>query len=201
MGAWALIRALPVRLACGPEHGMRSDEELMVAYVAGDAGAFEALFRRYDGLVRGYLRRGYTREEDVEDLAQQVFLQLHRARRDYRPDRPLRPWLMTIARNLKRDHLRRERRRPPLAPLVNQPVASGAPGTDPAALREALAEALRRLPGSLRRIVEARWCEHLSHMEISRRFGISRSAAKVRAHRAYRALRRILLESGYTEGM
>jgi RNA polymerase sigma-70 factor (ECF subfamily) len=179
---------------------MRSDEELMAAYTAGDGAAFDELFRRYVGLLRGYLRRGYLGEVDVQDLVQQVFLQLHRARRDYRPDRPLRPWLMTIARNVKRDYLRRERRRPPLAALLGDETAGGERGADRLALREALDEALARLPGSLRRVVEAYWFEELSHAEIARRFGISRSAAKVRAHRAYRALRGILAELGYEGG-
>lgn len=171
----------------------------MLAYVAGDDVAFEELFRRYHDLVRGHMRRGYLSEADVEDLTQQVFLQLHRARRDYRPDRPLRPWLMTIARNVKRDHLRREMRRPQPAELLDQHVGRPEPGVDRVALREALDEALRLLPASLRRILEAYWVEHLSHAEIARRHGISRAAAKVRVHRAYRALRRRLAEYGYGE--
>lgn len=178
---------------------MRSDEELMVAYVAGDGAAFDELFRRYAGLLRGYLRRGYLGDADTQDLTQQVFLQLHRARRDYRPDRPLRPWLMTIARNVKRDFLRREGRRPSLSALLGDETARGDRAADRVALREALDEALGQLPGSLRRVVEAFWFEDLSHAEIARRFGISRSAAKVRAHRAYRALRRILHGLGYGE--
>jgi len=170
----------------------------MLAYVAGDGAAFEELFRRSVGLVRGYLRRGYLAAADLDDLTQQVFLHLHRARRDYRPGHPLRPWLMTIARNVKRDHIRRERRRPPRATAtLEEVVGPASPQEDRVALREALAEAMHGLPGSLRRIVEAFWMEHLPHAEIARRFGISRSAAKVRIHRAYRALRQILGEQGY----
>lgn len=168
----------------------------MLAYVAGDDVAFEELFRRYHALVRGHMRRGYLGEADVEDLTQQTFLQLHRARRDYRSDRPLRPWLMTIARNVKRDHLRRERRRSPASELSDQDMGRGEPGFERVALREALGDALGRLPGSLRKILEAHWVEHLSHAEIARRYGISRAAAKVRIHRAYRALRLHLKDYG-----
>jgi len=171
----------------------------MLAYASGDGAAFDELFRRYHALVGRYMRRGYFTEADAQDLTQQVFLQLHRARRDYRPGMQLRPWLMTIARNLKRDHIRRERRRPRFTALPDEPVGAAERDEDRGALREALGNALRRLPGSLRRVVEARWFEHLSHVEISRRLGISESAAKVRMHRAYRALRRILDESGHTD--
>jgi len=169
----------------------------MRAYVAGDEAAFEELFRRSFDLVRGYMRRGYISEADVQDLIQQTFLQFHRARQDYRPDKPLRPWLMTIARNVKRDHLRRERRRPQLTALLGPHVSPGDPGVDRVALREALGEARCQLPQSLRRIFEAYWVEHLSHAEIARRHGLSRSAVKVRVHRAYRALRLSLAEYGY----
>jgi RNA polymerase sigma-70 factor (ECF subfamily) len=169
----------------------------MLAYVAGDDVAFEELFRRYHDLVRGHMRRGYLGEADVEDLTQQTFLQLHRARRDYRPDKPLRPWLMTIARNVKRDHMRRERRRPPTTELWDRDVSHGDAGFERVALREALRDALRRLPGSLRKVSEAYWVEHLSHAEIARRYRISRAAAKVRIHRAYRALRLHLTEYGH----
>lgn len=168
----------------------------MAAYVSGDGVAFEELFRRYHDLVRGHMRRGYLGEADVEDLTQQTFLQLHRARRDYRPDRPLRPWLMTIARNVKRDHLRRERRRSPITELSDRDPGHLEAGFERVALREALGNALRQLPGSLRKVLEAYWIEHLSHAEIARRYGISRAAAKVRIHRAYRALRLHLTEHG-----
>jgi len=169
----------------------------MRAYVAGDEAAFDQLYRRYHGLLRGYLRRGYLRESDVRDLIQQTFLQLHRARRDYRADMPFRPWLMTIARNVKRDHLRRERRRPEFTALLEQHAGHTDPGADRVALREALAAATRLLPESLRRVFEAYWVEHLSHAEIARRHGISPAAARVRVHRAYRALRLSLSKYGY----
>jgi DNA-directed RNA polymerase specialized sigma24 family protein len=65
----------------------RSDEQLMRAYVAGDAAAFRVIFERYAPLLlRAMLRELYVREE-ANDLVQQTFLQLHRARRDFDPGR------------------------------------------------------------------------------------------------------------------
>jgi RNA polymerase sigma-70 factor (ECF subfamily) len=168
----------------------------MADYVAGDAAAFETIFHRYHGPVRGYLRRGYLSESDIQDLCQQVFLQLHRARKDYSPDRPLRPWLMTIARNVKRDFFRRELRRRE-SRFPDPGAGGGDPRFEDLERREALEAALARLPESLGRVVKAYWFEHRSYDEISRRFRISRSAAKVRVHRAYRAMRRLLEDSGY----
>lgn len=175
---------------------MSSDEELMESYVAGDGHAFELLFGRYGTLVLRYMRRGYLNGADAEDLTQQVFLQFHRARFDYEPGRPLRPWLMTIARNVKRDFLRRLQRRP----LVIDLAPGRAPVEDMASRalesREAVRRAMAKLPPTLRIVVELHWQHRLRFAQIAQKLGISTSAAKVRAHRAYRALRKSLPEFG-----
>src|SRR5512142_912477 len=84
----------------------RSDEELMAAYVDGDQAAFRELFARHAPLLTRVVRAQLKSDEETRDLVQQVFLQLHRARRDYRKGDPLRPWLFTIAYNLCRDRWR-----------------------------------------------------------------------------------------------
>ena len=89
-----------------------SDEELMAAYVGGDRSAFAELFARYGPRLQRLMQRDMSRAEDAHDLVQQTFLQLHRARNDFRVDAKLRPWLFTIALNLKRQHFRRLGRRP-----------------------------------------------------------------------------------------
>src|SRR5262245_34419269 len=91
---------------------MKSDEELMASYVAGDEPSFRALFRRHAPVLLRTLGRDLWRPEDANDLVQQTFLQLHRGRRDYQLGRPLRPWLYTIAFNVKREYFRRTKRRP-----------------------------------------------------------------------------------------
>ena len=74
----------------------------MEAYVAGDAAAFRLIFERYAPLLmRTMLRELYVREE-ANDLVQQTFLQLHRARADFDAGQKLKPWIFTIALNLKR---------------------------------------------------------------------------------------------------
>ena len=61
--------------------------------------------------MRAMLRELYVREE-ANDLVQQTFLQLHRARVDFDPGQKLKPWVFTIAMNLKREYFRRKKRRP-----------------------------------------------------------------------------------------
>src|SRR5690349_7102953 len=90
----------------------RSDEELMAAYVAGDRAAFRELFERHSPVLLRVTRRQLPTREEANDLLQQTFLQLHRARLDFDPTQRFKPWFFRIALNLKREHFRRLRRRP-----------------------------------------------------------------------------------------
>jgi RNA polymerase sigma-70 factor, ECF subfamily len=172
---------------------MKSDEELMQSYVAGDGAAFSELFKRYGPMLARMMRRQIRHEDDALELVQQTFLQLHRARLDFEAGRRLRPWLMTIAFNLKREYFRRRRRRPE-APLEHEPPASSARG-DPV-VRAAEAERLRRaldtLPDGQKEVITLHWFEELSFPEVAEILGLTVSAVKVRAHRGYQALRRVL---------
>ncbi len=176
---------------------MKSDEELMAAYVAGDPTAFSALFERYGPMLIRIMRRQMRHDDDAHELVQQTFLQLHRARKDFQQGRKLRPWLMTIAYNLKREHFRRKQRRPE-APLEYEPPASGR--RDPLEQKDdktRLRSALDRLPENQREVIVMHWFEDLSFPEVAEILGLSVSAVKVRAHRGYKALRQAL-EEGVT---
>jgi RNA polymerase sigma-70 factor (ECF subfamily) len=171
---------------------MQTDEELMAAYVAGDQAAFAELFQRYSPLLLRSLRRQLGNEADAAELVQQTFLQLHRARHDFAPERRLRPWLMTIAFNLRREHFRRRGRRPeaalevePIAPDRGDPVERAG---EAARLRAALAT----LPAGQREVIEMHWLDELSFTEVAEITGLSLSAVKVRAHRGYKLLRQAL---------
>ncbi|HEX9384404.1 MAG TPA: sigma-70 family RNA polymerase sigma factor, partial [Gemmatimonadaceae bacterium] len=94
-----------------------SDEILMAAYQAGNQDAFGELFERYAGRVYGFLVRRLGDVATAEDLHQEAFLRLHRARDSYNPERPFRAWLFTIVHNLVNDSLRSRRRAPIAEPL------------------------------------------------------------------------------------
>jgi RNA polymerase sigma-70 factor (ECF subfamily) len=188
----------------------RSDEELMAAYVAGDAAAFRALFERYGGPLYALVRRRVRADDDARDLVQQTFLQLHRARADFRSDARLRPWLFTIAFNLVREHYRRSgrRREEVVAPELIDPLAATAgvaesPGSGaiPLAAPEQIARherlarvraALASLPDAQREVIELHWFEECPYDEIAAVVGASVEAVRVRAHRGYARLRVLL---------
>jgi len=180
---------------------MQSDEELMAAYVAGDAEAFRQLFDRLAPVLLRVLRRQLRTEEEAGDLVQQTFLQLHRARHDFRAGARLRPWLFTIAYNLKREHFRRSMRRPE-APLEldgrNEP-AVGPLGHERADAQQAVRHALEQLPEDQAEVIVLHWLEGLSFPEVAEAVGASLSAVKVRAHRGYAAMRRLLRDPGNQE--
>ena len=172
---------------------MGRDEDLMQAYVRGDRAAFRALFDHYHPILSRLLRRDIARSQDVEDVLQQTFLQLHRARKDYQPNRPLRPWLLTIAFNVKRQ-LFRSRSRKPTESIDDNTAAdiagSAAPATGPDSL--GVRQALLQLPELQRDTIVLHYFEGLSFSEVSQITGGTVSAAKVRAHRGYQRLRELL---------
>jgi RNA polymerase sigma-70 factor (ECF subfamily) len=173
---------------------MKTDEELMAAYVGGDAGAFKELFQRYaPKLERLMLRELFAREES-HDLVQQTFLQLHRARLDFDQAQRFKPWLYTIAMNLKREHFRRRRRRPEVLGDPAQEHASKAAPHEAFEAHRSLAWALARLPEDSRSVIELHWFEGLSFAEVAKCLGIGAVAAKVRAHRGYQRLKKLLGE-------
>jgi RNA polymerase sigma-70 factor (ECF subfamily) len=125
----------------------------------------------------------------AEELVQQTFLQLHRARFDFDASQRFRPWILTIALNLKREHFRQQRRRPTVE-LEDR----SAPPRDHERWEagRSVAWALERLPGDQREVIQLHWFEGLSFADVARCLGIGKVAAKVRAHRGYRRMRSLL---------
>lgn len=171
----------------------RSDEQLMLAYLAGDSAAFRIIFERYAPLLTRAMQRELYVREEATDLVQQTFLHLHRARSDFDPAQMLRPWLFTIAFNLKREHFRRTKRRPerPLDAILVEPTVP-ALGAAQFEARRTLARVLCDLPPDQREVIELHWFDGLDFPEVAQVVGATLSAVKVRAHRGYVRLRQVL---------
>jgi RNA polymerase sigma-70 factor, ECF subfamily len=178
--------------------GRLTDEELMAAYASGDRRSFAALFRRWAPRMHGFFLRVLGEPAAADDLLQITFLNVHRARRTFRPFLPLRGWLFSIAAHALQDELRR-RKRLPLAPEEQQEaVADTVAAEEPVSLdsRErawAVRAALERLPESQRAVLYLHRFEQMSFAEVARVLGTSEGAVKLRAFRAYERLRRELL--------
>lgn len=171
-----------------------TDEELMAAYINGDHAAFRTLFERYGPILLRLTRRHLRDEALAEEIVQQTFFQLHGARADFRSGSKLRPWVMTIAMNLVREHWRRKKRRKTTSLEVD---TRAAPEADfmPLEVRQRSAllhVALERLPTSQREVIELHWFQERPYAEIATIVGSSEGAVRVRAHRAYSSLKRLL---------
>jgi len=87
-----------------------SDAQLLDRYRQGDEWAFKEIVNPYKNSLYAFLRRFVSQEDIVEDVFQETFLQLYTSRDSFDEERPLRPWLFTIAANKAKDALRKMQR-------------------------------------------------------------------------------------------
>ena len=104
---------------------MRSDEQLITAYRAGDRASFAELVGRYQRELFHFLVRFLSDRAAAEDVFQETFLQIHQSAENFDTQRRFRPWLFTIAANKARDLIRANARRP-----TNPLQATISPGDD-----------------------------------------------------------------------
>jgi len=182
------------------------DVRLMLAFRAGDASAFDALFRRWSAPLLRYLERMLRDAGAAEELVQEVFLRVHRARERYEPEARLSTWLYRIATNLALNELRRPRRRAPHR-SADEPDAPAlvAASVVPEAVVDAKrmgARALRELealPEKQRAALCMSAVEGLSYAEVAEALEVSEQAVKALVHRARSALaERLRLTTGGT---
>jgi RNA polymerase sigma-70 factor (ECF subfamily) len=165
----------------------------MRRHQAGDPAAFADLHRRLGGPLRTLFRRKGLAPDRVEDLVQETFLQIHRARGSYEPSRGVKPWVYGVARNVYLMDRRTAKRRQVETMESDkgvEPAVSPCAATfhDRAWVQDAVARVSpdRRTPLILRHV----W--GYSFKEIAAALGISEGAAKVRSHRAMSDLRTLL---------
>ena len=83
---------------------------LMARYQAGDAAAFDEIYRLTADSIEAFLRQ-WTSPSAAKDLVQETYLRMLQARRSFRPELPFRPWLYSIARHVAQDARRTYARR------------------------------------------------------------------------------------------
>jgi RNA polymerase sigma-70 factor (ECF subfamily) len=171
----------------------------MAAYVAGDGRAFEQLFGRLAPRLHRFFQRSFRAEGTADDLLQTTFLKLHRARDTYKPEMRVAPWAFAIAARVRLDEFRRRKR---LAEdgdeeaLARADEARAAETRDDPGIDGDTADAVRRavdaLPESQRVVIHLSRFEGMTFAEVARVLGTTEGAVKLRAFRAYGALRQAL---------
>jgi len=179
---------------------METDLELMLRVREGDAQSFEELLRRYRVPLVSYFVRMLRDRALAEDLAQEVFLRVYRARERYQPEARFTTWLYRIATNLALNALRD---RKPEALLSEEENPDGEPRmerfVDPQpSVEQQLVEsdrqrlirqAVEALPPNQRAAVILHKYQEVDYRQIAGILKVSESAVKSLLFRAYEALR------------
>jgi RNA polymerase sigma-70 factor (ECF subfamily) len=187
-----------------------ADEALMEGFREGDASAFEELTRRHRRGLFNFLLRSVGNRARAEELLQEVFLRVIRARERYVVTAKFTTWVYTIARNISIDESRRAkfRRHRSLdaptsmrdgdGPSLHERLSADQVGTDDAAqaptIRDRVAAAVSELPVEQREVFVMRQFRGMSFRQIGEVVGASENTAKSRMRYALEKLRKELAD-------
>jgi RNA polymerase sigma-70 factor, ECF subfamily len=184
----------------------RTDVQLMLDVKGGDEQSFELLLQRYRTPLVNFLFRMVKNREQAEDLAQEVFIRVYRAREEYVPTAKFTTWLFRIATNLALNSLR-DHRHQKLEMSIDAPLTTGAEGGDERPFEVAdkhltveqelveeerkkmIRRAIEKLPEKQRAAVLLHKYQELDYGEIAKILSCSESALKSLLFRAYESLR------------
>jgi RNA polymerase sigma-70 factor (ECF subfamily) len=168
----------------------------MQRYASGDDASFEALYDSLATRLYRYIRRHVPDTHRSDDLLQECFLRIHKARGTFLVGAAVLPWAFAIARRLVLDEGRRTRRAPRIVDedesVASEPAVASAGPEHLVQAREVarrFADALARLPESQRTTFELLKEDGLTLAEAAAALGVTVTAVKLRAHRAYESLR------------
>ena len=164
--------------------------QLMERLQQGDPDACGELLDDIGPSLTHFLRRRVADPHELEDVYQEVFMAIFQARHTYEPGRPFEPWLFAIARNIAVDYSRRRWTRAHWEELVAEPPEQPAETSITAAPE--LSAALAELPPDQREAFSMLKLDGLSIEAAAAQAGVSVGALKVRAHRAYKSLKRLI---------
>ncbi len=187
-----------------PQDRTGSDEELMERYRDGDAGAFEVLYDRHKGGLFRYILRQCGNRGVAEELFQEVWMNLIRARAAYTVQARFTTYLYRLAHNRLIDHYRAQAGGVPVSfddeygPALES--IAGAHGNDPAVTADAreqaqqLLQLIAALPAAQREAFLLQQESDMNVAEIAQATGVNRETAKSRLRYAIARLRRGMRE-------
>lgn len=166
--------------------------EVVERFRHGDEDAVRQVYREYARLVYTVALRTLQHRELAEEAAQQAFVQAWRAAAAFDADRPLGPWLATIARRAAIDIQRREARRAATVlddvPTGHRALVTLPPSVDSVHEAWAVREAVDALPAEEHDVVRLQHLEGYTHGEIAERLGVPVGTVKSRSFRAHKRL-------------
>jgi|SRR5690348_8217036 RNA polymerase sigma-70 factor (ECF subfamily) len=165
-------------------------ESLMCGYQQADEAAARVFIERVSPVLLRYFLVQPLNRRFADDLMQETWMRIHKARHTWRRGEPVLPWIFAIARHTSLDSYRKSRRvetREIQVEVMPEPPASTSSG-DTADLDTLLAA----LPASQREVVLLLKVSGLSVDEVARATASTAGAVRQKAHRAYRTLRTLL---------
>jgi RNA polymerase sigma-70 factor (ECF subfamily) len=198
-------------------------DQAMDLYAQGEGSAFAVVYAGLELKLRPFLMRLAGRSPLADDLLQETFMRIHRARGSFEPGARVVPWAYAIARNAWLDHVRLAQvrgqvdkttlgspRRGKLDHAATDDASPIEPATGPEADSEQAAiarqtaviveKALAALPSAQREAFVLLRYEGLSVQEAAEILGSTPTAVKLRAFRAYESLREALGQSRKGKG-
>ena len=173
----------------------------MIQYQAGKPEAFEELYKQIKPKLHKYLVLKCLNRPLAEDLLQETFLQIHRSRRTYIPERPVIPWIFSIAHYVYLNDRRARTRRSYWEESIENHILDFPvpPGIEATVEVDNLGSVLAELPEEQREALLLHHYWGFSFREIGATLGIRAGTAKLRSHRGLLKLRECLNLQKVTE--
>ncbi len=174
------------------------EAELIARAKSGQVSAYEELVSMHEETAFRAAYLVLSDASDAKDAAQEAFVKAYRALGRFKPDRPFRPWLVTIVLNEARNARKAVQRRGELAQRYAETQREGDPAPSPesAALdaerRRILLDAIGRLKSEDQSVIQMRYFLGLSDIEIAEALGTRRGTVRSRLSRASRRLRDVI---------
>jgi len=183
-----------MRAPATPASAPASDADLVRAYQGGDEGGATALVGRHAAGVARFLAASGADPGELDDLLQETFIRAFRALASWRGESAFRCWLLSIARNLSRDHYRRLRKRTVVTLEDTDLVTHDGPAEtlDAREAERRMQEGLGTLPRLQREVFLLRAQQGFDYDEIARALETTPGSARVHYHHAVKRLKELM---------
>lgn len=170
------------------------DFSLIKNFLDGDNSAFNELVQRHKEKVRNIVYVTLNSSQEVDDIAQEVFITVYRNLKNFRFQSQFTTWLYRITVNKCRDHLRNKKIRRMFLPIENASEKKFSEDTsvEDLSVSEIVRDAISKLPYKLRTPLVLKDIEGLSYQEISESLDCEIGTVKSRIFRAREGLRKLL---------
>ncbi len=190
---------------------MDTDKQLIEQILSGNPDAFGELMKRYQQPVFTIIYRMTGKYQDSEDITQEVFLTVYQKLYQFDQSKSFAPWLYRIAVNTCITAMRKKKKVVNIS--LHEDFAEQIEATydyskfDPQnileqkELRDVIKSSIEKLPENYKTVIVLRYDLGLSNQEIADILHITKDNVEVKIHRARKALRKIIMETGIRGGM